>query len=90
MNVVKSAFVTKKSLFEWNVILFGLSSAVATFQRLMEQMLGSLRYTSCLVYIDDLIVYGPDVDTTLQNLRELGNRLRSANLKLKPKKCHFF
>ena len=36
------------------------------------------------------LIYGSDVDTTLQNLRELGNRLRSANLWLKPKKSHFF
>ena len=86
----KTAFCTRKGLFEWNVMPFGLSSAVATFQRLMETMLGDMRYTSCLVYIDDLFLYGSDFDSTLDRLKELCERLRNAKLKLKPKKCTFF
>ena len=42
-----------------------------------------------LVYIDDLIVFSESFYDHLVRLREIFNRLRSANLKLKPKKCAF-
>ena len=86
----KTAFCTRTGLYEWNVLPFGLCNAVASFQRLMESILADMRFTSCLVYIDDLFVYGPTFDATLTHLTELCKRLRKANLKLKPKKCDFF
>ena len=89
-SIEKTAFCTRQGLYEWLVMPFGLSSAVATFQRLMETILSDMRYTCCLVYIDDLFLYGPTVDTTFDRLEELCKRLRNANLKLKPKKCAFF
>ena len=69
---------------------FGLSTASQTFQRLMQALFSDMQFTSVLVYIDDLVVYGPDFETSLDRLRQLGDKLRAANLKLKPKKCKFF
>ena len=89
-SIEKTAFCTRKGLFEWNVMPFGLTGAVGTFQRLMENVLGDLRYTSSLCYIDDLITYGADFASTLKNLKDLCDKLRAARLKLKPKKCRFF
>ena len=41
----------------------------------------------CVVYIDDTGVYGKTVDEFLMNLREVFERMRSCNVKLKPSKC---
>ena len=54
----KTAFVTKKGLYEFKVMPFGLSNAPATFQRLMDLTLAGLQWSHCLVYLDDIIVMG--------------------------------
>jgi hypothetical protein len=42
----------------------------------------------CLIYLDDIIVFSKDITSHLQRLELLFIRLRQANLKLKPSKCH--
>jgi len=42
----------------------------------------------CLCYLDDVIVYSTCVSDHIQRLRSVFQRLRNANLKLKPNKCH--
>jgi len=53
----KTVFVTTDGLFEFNVLPFGLSNAPATFQRIINSVLGALRWDLCLVYLDDIIVF---------------------------------
>ena len=85
----KSAFTTFEGLFEFNVMPFGLCNAPATFQRLMDSVLAGLQWTSCLVYVDDIIIPGKTFDDHLHNLHSVLLRLREANLKLQPPKCIF-
>ena len=66
---------------------FGLCNALATFQRLMNNVLAGLAQTKCLVYLDDVLVIGPSFNEHLANLREVFTRLSHAGLKLKPTKC---
>ncbi|CAG2205409.1 Retrovirus-related Pol polyprotein from transposon 17.6 [Mytilus edulis] len=67
---------------------FGLCCAAQTFERLMETVLAGLQWEVCLVYLDDIIVFGKTLDDMLVNLRTVFDRLRSAVLKLKAKKCN--
>ena len=60
----------------------------ATFQRLMEQVLAGLHWKTCLVYLDDIIVYSHSIDDHLSKLREVFSRLKEAGLKVKLPKCH--
>ena len=85
----KTAFVCSDGLFQFNVMPFGLSNAPATFQRMMEVVLSGLQFERCLVYIDDVIVFGDSYDSHYKNLEAVFQRLRKANLKLKGKKCSF-
>ncbi|CAI5671940.1 unnamed protein product [Oreochromis niloticus] len=85
-----AAFCTRKGLFEWNVMPFGLCNAPATFQRLMDRVLAGLQWETCLVYLDDIIVLGQDSTQMLERLEQVFIRLRGANLKLKPSKCCLF
>ena len=83
----KSAFATRSGLWKWKVLPFGLTSAPATFQRLMEQVLRGLHWKTALLYLDDVIVISPDFTSHLHRLEEVLQRLQSAGLKLKPQKC---
>ena len=66
---------------------FGLTCAPSVFQRLMDVVLCGLSYQICLVYLDDIIVFGQTFEEQLERLEEVFKCLRSANLKLKPSKC---
>ena len=68
---------------------FGVCNAPATFHRLMNMVLAVVQWSSCLVYLDDVIIIGETFKEHLQNVREVFNRLRNAGLKLKPSKCDF-
>lgn len=86
----KSAFVTRGGLWRWKVLPFGLTSAPASFERLMERVLGGLQWKTLLLYLDDVIVFSRDFDSHLDRLELVLQRFRSANLKLKPSKCELF
>ena len=84
----KSAFVTRSGCYRFTIMPFGLTCAPSVFQRLMDVVLCGLSYKAYLVYLDDIIVYGRTFDEQLERLAEVFDRLRTANLKLKPSKCH--
>ena len=86
----KTAFMTRKGLFQFRVMPFGLLNAPATFQRLMDHVLRGLQWEKCLVYLDDIIIFGKTFNETLGNLRCVMKRLKTAGLKLKASKCQWF
>ncbi len=86
-DIDKTAFVTKQGLFRFTVMPFGLCNAQATFERLMELVLSDLNWKICLIYLDDVIVYGGDFYNALDRIKQVWQRIREANLKLKPSKC---
>ena len=86
----KTAFSSGKGLWQFKVMPFGLCTAPSTFQRLMEAVLSQMPLETSLVYIDDIIVHAVDFNTEVSNLKQVFKKLRSANLKLNPKKCTLF
>ena len=53
----KTTFVTRRGIFRFKVMLFGLCNAPVTFQRLMNVTIAGLDAEVCLVYLDDIIVH---------------------------------
>ena len=86
----KTAFVTQGGLYEFRVMPFGLVNAPATFERLMERVLRGIAWSECLVYLNDILVFGSDFGMTLARLESVLDRLGEAGLKLKAKKCQLF
>ena len=86
----KAAFVTRSGLWNWKVLPFGLTSAPATFERLMEMVLRGLHWKTLLIYLDDVIVFSHSLEDHCARLAEVFSRLRTARLKLKPSKCELF
>ena len=76
--------------YDFTCMLFGLCNAPATFQCLMQNTLGELNLTYCVIYLDDVIVFGCTEEEHLECLCIVFERFWEFNLKLKPSKCSFF
>lgn len=86
----KTGFVTRRGLFRFVRMPFGLSNAPGTFQRVMDAVLRGLIWQSCLVYLDDIIVYSRGgMGRHVVELAAVLQRLKVAGLSLKAKKCTF-
>ncbi len=67
----KTAFIVDSGLYEFNVMPFGLTNAAATFQRYMDMVLAGLKWTSLLVYLDDICVFSKNLNDHLYKLINL-------------------
>jgi len=81
--------VPGRGLFQFRVMPFGLHSAAATFQRLVDRLIGQDLEPYCFAYLDDIIITGKSFEHHLALLKEVFRRLRQANLRLNPEKCQF-
>ena len=86
----RSAFCTRRGLFQFRRLPFGLSGAPATFCRLMSTVLGDYLGVLCLCYLDDVIVFAKTQQELLQKLDKIFQRLSQYGLKIKPSKCVLF
>ncbi|KAE8974995.1 hypothetical protein PR001_g25837, partial [Phytophthora rubi] len=86
----KTAFTTKKGLYRFVRMPFGLMNAPSTFQRMMNGVLRGLTWSTCLVYLDDIVVYTcGGIERHVVELATVMERLVAAGLTLKLKKCVF-
>ena len=88
-DIPKTAFATRKGQFEYKRMPFGLTTAPATFQRLMHIVLQQENWQKCLIYLDDILIFGRSVEEHLERLKAVFQRIREAGLKLSPSKCCF-
>ena len=77
-------------LYKCESMPFGLCNAPPTFQRLMQNCLGELNLTYCLIYLDDMIVFSETPEEHLWRMHVVFDHLREHGLKLKLSKCDVF
>ncbi|KAE8241094.1 hypothetical protein A4X13_0g7564 [Tilletia indica] len=85
----KTAFVCHRGLFQYKTVPFGLRNAPAGFQRLMDKILGELRWKEAVIYIDDTVIATETMEEHLRALETLLTRAAAAGLKFSPAKCTF-
>ena len=81
--------VGKLGFFKCKWMPFGLCNAPVTFQRLMQNCLGELNLTYCLIYLDDVIVFSETEEEHIQHLHLVFECSGEHSLKLKPTKYEF-
>ena len=84
-----TAFACEFGFFEFNVLPMGITNACETFQRMMNNVLGELIGVICFVYLDDIIVFSDTNEEHLLRIQMITDKMRTANLKIKLKKCDF-
>lgn len=78
---------THRGLYVYNRLPFGVASAPAMFQRIMDTVLQGVEGVTC--YIDDILVSSPDEESHFKRLKEVFNRLEQHGFRLKRNKCEF-
>ena len=85
----KTAFLCEEGLFSWNRMPFGMRTAPATFQRMMDTLLSRHIGQLCLVFFDDVIVFSRSFEEHMVSLATVLGCIRDSGLKIKAKKCCF-
>jgi len=85
----KLAISTPQGLFQFSRSPFGLATSPPAFQRLMHVVLNGLSPLNISCYLDDIVVASDTIDSHLDKLQLVFDRLKLHRLKLKPSKCIF-
>ena len=78
---------THKGLFRFSRLPFGVASAPAIFQRIMEGILKGI--PGVCIYLDDILITGYTEEQHLVNLEQVFKQLEAAGMRLKRNKCCF-
>ncbi|MEL7307950.1 MAG: reverse transcriptase domain-containing protein, partial [Pseudomonadota bacterium] len=83
----KTSFSAGGQLWQYTRLPFGLRNAVPLCSRIMRNLFNGVR--NCLVYLDDLLIFGENQSDHDNTLREVFSIIRKSGLGLNKKKCSF-
>lgn len=84
-----TAFLYDGRSYTFQVLPFGLKTAVASFSRCMDLVLGPEIREFAINYIDDLLIASSDFDAHIQHLQTVFFKLNQAGFKINLSKSHF-
>jgi len=87
--IEKTAFSCPQGHFEFLRMPFGLCGAPCTFQKTIQRVLSEENNKICLIYLDDIIIYGKTMQEHNERLETVLKKLSSAGIKLSRNKCIF-
>ena len=71
-------------------MLFGLTNALADFQRFIIDVLHLFLDAFCTVYLDDILIYNETIEEHQAHIKKVLEALSKVGLHLKPEKCEFY
>jgi hypothetical protein len=89
VDIAKTAFRTHDGHYKFLVMPFGLTNAPSTFQHLMNEVFHPFLRKFILVFLDDIVVYSPTLETHIQHLETTLLQLQQHQLLVKRSKCSF-
>jgi len=88
-DIDKTAFSTKEGHWAYRRMPFGLKTAPATFQKMINNVLSVLTGTRCYAFLDDIVLYANSLVDHDRKLRDVFKSLRNHNLKLQLENVNF-
>ena len=85
-----TAFQTPNGLYQYRFLPQGLKTSSAVFCRYMDRMIGSLKWTEVLTYVDDILIFSKSFDEHLNSIERVCQAMSKFNMTLAPHKCHLF
>jgi hypothetical protein len=89
-DILKTAFVSRYGLYEFTVMSFGLTNALAYFMYMMNNVFMEYLDKFVVVFIDDILVYSRNEEEHEGHLRLVLQKLRDHKLYVKLSKCEFW
>lgn len=86
----KAELVCCTGTFQCARIPFGLTNAPACFQRVLDFILTNYKWNTCLVYLEDIIIFSRNVEGHITHFDEILKTVTDATVLLKINECHFF
>lgn len=85
----KTVFKTHHGHYQFKVMPFGLTNALATFQCVMNEVLAPFLRKFVMVFLDDILIYSPSLESHIEHLTLVLDKLREHKLYMKQSKCSF-
>lgn len=79
---------THKGLYRFRRLVFGVASAPAIFQEIMDKLLEGMKNVKC--YFDDVLIGGSNIVECKKNLELVLERFEEHNVRANLAKCRFF
>jgi hypothetical protein len=85
----KTTFIMPHHIYYYKIMTFGLKTAGATYQKVIQKCLKSQIRKNVEAYVDDVVVKTTEEDQLIADLVETFTKLREFQWKLNPTKCVF-
>jgi hypothetical protein len=89
-DIPKTAFVSRYGLYEFMVMAFGLTNALAYFMDMMNKAFMEYLDKFVVMFIDDILVYSRSKEAHEGHLRLVLQKLRDHMVYAKLSKCEFW
>src|SRR5204863_4622168 len=76
-------------LYEYQVMLFELTNASVTFQKLINHVLYNHLNEFVITYLDDILIYSENEENHEKHVKKVLKKLQEKKLYLKSEKCKF-
>lgn len=81
--------VPGKGLYHFVRMPYGLTGAPATFQRLLDKLIGPEMEPHAFAYLDDIVIVTPTFEEHLEWVGRVLDKIFAAGLTINPEKCEF-
>lgn len=83
-----TGLATRSKFWRWKVLPQGIMNSASAFQRVMDRVLGELKWKCVMYYIDDLIIYSKTIEEH-EHIRLVLQKLKEYGICAKLGKCQF-